>query len=427
MKSVYLTNQNVVPYNPFLTKKYKAHINIELCGSADAIKCINKCVYKGPDRTTIHLRNENDEIERYLTSRYIGPTEAVWRLFEYVMHEEDPSVTSLSVHLENGQPIYFDPEASAEEIQLILDNMHSALMGFFKYNAANENGRRMYYCTPTAGERFFLRLFLTVVRGPTSFQDLRTVKGVVYATFREACQALHLIEDDQDLCSLLISALLFQELNQPAALWNEFCLSICDDLDVRMRQLGFADQLNSHETEHAFHKDLPKLDYGLYLLEQALIDAGKTLADFNMPQPLFDWRHLMEQIGEISSNAVFQTGVAYDRNIEEAKYQQKVSMMNTGQKVAFDEIIDNIFSNPKTAHFFLQGPAGTGKTLVYNTLCHYFRRQRRVVVRIASSGIASLLLPGGRTSHSRFKIPLNIFPDSVCLIKKDSDLASIVV
>ena len=83
MKSVYLTNQNVVPYNPFLTKKYKAHINIELCGSADAIKCINKCVYKGPDRTTIHLRNENDEIERYLTSRYIGPTEAVWRLFEY--------------------------------------------------------------------------------------------------------------------------------------------------------------------------------------------------------------------------------------------------------------------------------------------------------------------------------------------------------
>ncbi|OBZ80909.1 hypothetical protein A0J61_11043, partial [Choanephora cucurbitarum] len=164
---------------------------------------------------------------------------------------------------------------------------------------------RMYYCTPTAGERFFLRLLLIVVRGPTSFQDLRTVNSVVFDTFREACQALHLIEDDQEwfkcfpeavvfvsgssLRSLLISALLFQELNQPAALWNEFCLSICDDHDVRMRQLGFTDQLNSHETEHAFHKDLPKLAYGLYLLEQALIDAGKTLADFDMPQPLFDW------------------------------------------------------------------------------------------------------------------------------------------
>ncbi|KAG1043537.1 hypothetical protein G6F43_011632 [Rhizopus delemar] len=181
-----------------------------------------------PGRTTVHLKNENDEIERYLTSRYIGPTEAVWRLFEYAMHEEDPSVTSLAIHLENEQPVYFDPESGAEEIQQTLDNTHSTLMGFFKYNLTHDDGRgylyqefpfhyiwkkkeriwqarkkgyavgRMYYCTPTAGERFFLRLLLTVVRGPTSFESLKTVNGVVYSTFREACQALHLIEDDQE-------------------------------------------------------------------------------------------------------------------------------------------------------------------------------------------------------------------------------------
>ncbi|KAG1578619.1 hypothetical protein G6F48_011789 [Rhizopus delemar] len=130
MMSVYLTNQHVVPYNLFLTKKHKAHINVELCGSIDAIKYINKYVYKGPDRTTVHLKNENDEIERYLTSRYIGPTEAVRRLFEYAMHEEDPSVTSLAIHLENEQPVYFDPESSAEEIQQTLDNTHLTLMDF---------------------------------------------------------------------------------------------------------------------------------------------------------------------------------------------------------------------------------------------------------------------------------------------------------
>ncbi|EIE88044.1 hypothetical protein RO3G_12755 [Rhizopus delemar RA 99-880] len=83
----------------------------------------------------------------------------------------------------------------------------------------------MYYCTPTAGERFFLRLLLTVVRGPTSFGNLKTVNSVVYSTFQEACQALHLIEDDQEwlkcfseavefvsgssLRSLFASALLF--------------------------------------------------------------------------------------------------------------------------------------------------------------------------------------------------------------------------
>ncbi|KAG1532425.1 hypothetical protein G6F49_013695 [Rhizopus delemar] len=81
----------------------------------------------------------------YLTSRYIGPTEAVWRLFEYAMHEEDPSVTSLAIHLENEQPVYFDPESSAEEIQQTLDNTHSTLMGFFKYNLTHDDGRNYLY------------------------------------------------------------------------------------------------------------------------------------------------------------------------------------------------------------------------------------------------------------------------------------------
>ncbi|KAG1494146.1 hypothetical protein G6F47_010255 [Rhizopus delemar] len=300
----------------------------------------------------------------------------------------------------------------------------------------------MYYCTPTAGERFFLQLLLTVVRGPTLFENLKTVNGVVYSTFREAYQALHLVEDDQEwfkcfseavefvsgssLRSLFVSALLFQELNEPKSLWDRFCLNICDNLDVRIAQLGLLNQLCSDDTSNAFHQNLPKLDYGLYLLEQALIDAGKALTDFNMPGPLFQWRSLMEQSSTINSNVFIQAEVAYYRNVKEQNYQQKISMMNISQKAVFDEIIDIISSNPNTAHFFLKGPAGTGKTFVYNTLCHYFRRQGKIVVCVPSSGIASLLLPGGRTSHSRFKIPLNTYPDSVCLIKKNSDLAAML-
>ena len=42
------------------------------------------------------------------------------------------------------------------------------------------------------GERFCLRLLLTVRRGPTSFEDLRTVEGVVYPNFCAACAALGL-------------------------------------------------------------------------------------------------------------------------------------------------------------------------------------------------------------------------------------------
>ena len=54
----------------------------------------------------------------------------------------------------------------------------------------------MYTCSPLAGERYYLRLLLTVVPGAKSFEGLRTIAGIEYPTFREACRALGLLEDD---------------------------------------------------------------------------------------------------------------------------------------------------------------------------------------------------------------------------------------
>ena len=45
---------------------------------------------------------------------------------------------------------------------------------------------------------------------------------------------------------------------------------------------------------------------------------------------------------------------------------------------------------------------------------------------VASSGIASLLLLGGRMSHSRFKIPFNIYENSFCYVNKNSELADLL-
>ena len=42
---------------------------------------------------------------------------------------------------------------------------------------------RMFYCGPNAGELFYLRFLLTVVKGATSFEHLRTVNGHMHATF----------------------------------------------------------------------------------------------------------------------------------------------------------------------------------------------------------------------------------------------------
>lgn len=55
------------------------------------------------------------------------------------------------------------------------------------------------------------------------------------------------------------------------------------------------------------------------------------------------------------------------------------------------------------------------------------RGEGLIVLCVASSGIASLLLAGGRTAHSRFKIPVeNISSDSTCNINKESPLADML-
>jgi hypothetical protein len=46
-------NRWVVPYNPYFLRKYTAHINVEICATVQAIKYINKYVYKGADRVTV--------------------------------------------------------------------------------------------------------------------------------------------------------------------------------------------------------------------------------------------------------------------------------------------------------------------------------------------------------------------------------------
>jgi len=63
---------------------------------------------------------------------------------------------------------------------------------------------------------------------------------------------------------------------------------------------------------------------------------------------------------------------------------------------------------------------------LYNGLCHYFRGRGRIILYVASLGIASLLLPGGRMAYSRFGIPLYVNKSSTYLIPKDGQLADLL-
>ena len=100
-----------------------------------AIKYIHNYIYKGSDRATIQVNLEKDKVAQYLQERYIGPTEAMWRIFEFSTNEKSPSVKQLPIHLSGEQPVYFREDAVADELQEKMNEARSTLMAFFDYNA----------------------------------------------------------------------------------------------------------------------------------------------------------------------------------------------------------------------------------------------------------------------------------------------------
>ncbi|VFQ68749.1 unnamed protein product [Cuscuta campestris] len=57
---------------------------------------------------------------------------------------------------------------------------------------------RISYVHPIAGERYYLRLLLNSSRGPTCFEDIRTVNEILHPTFKAACYTLGLLNDDKE-------------------------------------------------------------------------------------------------------------------------------------------------------------------------------------------------------------------------------------
>jgi len=83
-------------------------------------------------------------------------------------------------------------------------------------------------------------------------------------------------------------------------------------------------------------------------------------------------------------------------------------------------------TNKEGKLFFVYGSGGTGKTFVWTTLLSHLRGQSKIVLAVASSGIASLLLLSGRTAHSRFKIPIDLHDESIYNITQQMKVAELV-
>ena len=125
------------------------------------------------------------------------------------------------------------------------------------------------------------------------------------------------------------------------------------------------------------------------------------------------------------SNTVLRQELNYDTAKEASENEKLFATMNEDQQKVYNAVVDSV-DNQSGQMFFVYGAGGTGKTFLYRTIIAKLRSVGKVVIPVASAGIAALLLPGGRTAHSRFKLPVNLTDETVCEITAGSMLATLI-
>ena len=437
-KEYTITNANVVPYNAKLLLKYDCHINVEVCSTIRAVKYLYKYVYKGNDRTMIKISGTknttlktNDsskainEIQEYVDCRYISSIEAAYRLLEFSMHGRFPSVMPLMVHLPDEQYVVFDTNKTVEELKkAIKKSKKTTLKAWFdnnrkeietplseeelgsdvdgnlnprgpdllyheypkyytfekgKFHRRKDNSQwqlgRLHTAHPSQGQRWYLWILLTHVRGATGYVDLLTYKsenGVTktFNCFKKRCMAEGLLKDDKEWDAALkeaaefksapqlrrLFAMIIKECHPQNAnqLFNKYKNDMIEDVEYIYRK--------SHRVRNNLAMQIPdnirnKMYNGaLYQICSILEDYNVDLSHHELIKPKKADCFKMEA-KEIMNERQYNS-------IEcEQEYEKRYDMMNAQQKIICDEIIDSIYNeNHRTINdklFFIDAPGGT--------------------------------------------------------------------
>ena len=286
---------------------------------------------------------------------------------------------------------------------------------------------RLYYVNPAEGERFYLRMLLMVVKGAKSYNDIKTYNGVVYNTFKDACSARGLLNNDNEWYQTFKEATTWSSSFQLRQLFVTMLLycNIQDEMKFFEKNWRFMTDDFEHELEQKYHPikhhttDDQLRDMLLDDLQYILSRNGIQITSFNLPKRSIEYNNRY-------NNRLIEEETSY--NIDQLEEEANIlyGQLNTEQKIAFETIVESVLQN-KPGFYFVSGYGGTGKTFLWNTIVSYLRARKKIVLAVASSGVASLLLPNGRTSHSRFKIPLDIDETSICDIKRGTILAELLI
>ncbi|XP_074291864.1 uncharacterized protein LOC141618681 [Silene latifolia] len=208
-----IENRSAVPCNPYLLAMFDCHLNVEVCSTINAVKYLYKYVYKSHDRILFNVANGTasmlvDEIEKYQSGRWVSPLEAAWRIFGFNPFDTHPPVHPLPVHIRNGQTVRFSENEDLANVIANEERAKTMLTEYLKTNLGLQEGDRgvvigrFAHASHGEGERYYLRLLLAHVRGPQSFEDIKTLDGVFCVSFQEATLKRGVLEQDnaEDMC-----------------------------------------------------------------------------------------------------------------------------------------------------------------------------------------------------------------------------------
>ncbi|KAL7147924.1 hypothetical protein ABFS83_06G142700 [Erythranthe nasuta] len=364
-KKTNLDNGFVVPYNRALLKMYRAHINVELCNLNKSIKYLLKYINEGHDRVTATFYQSNnpgatyesrDKIKMYYDCRYLSACEAARRLFSFDISFRDPPMIILSFHLPSSQAVVFTDNDSLVDLL----NKPTTKQIMFYANKLFPKARNLRYkefpqknvykektrCWMPRKIGFSIGKITNVPpgRGCTCYDDLRKVEDHVYPTFKDYIADINETNEcaNGDYVGRLFVVLLVANNMSRPEYVWECCWKEFTD-DIAYR----LQQRYPHVSGDTLR------NYVLIEIENILQNNSKSLSNFP-PMPI------------------------------------PIGLMTDATENVFDDIMD-VVTNDR----------GGLKTLSA-VICS----KGKIVINVASSGIASFLLPGGRTAHSRFRLPI---------------------
>jgi hypothetical protein len=212
-----------------------------------------------------------------------------------------------------------------------------------------------------------------------SFQDAAIQLGL-FADSNEATyailEAVQTLRTPRQLRLLFVHLLVNDCVDSPITMWDTFQEEFSYDFILRHGSIAHLG-LNA------------ALDEIAHLLEE----YGKRLSDFGLPEPIVHSREVEHELLRWGSNP----------ELLAERADQAVAILKPEQLQIYQYALSAVLQG-SPLRLFVDGKAGRGKTMLINTLCDKLRSLGKIVLPTATAAFAAQLYPGGRTTHSAFKV-----------------------